>query len=239
MNFRAPHLKMTITLQRRTGNDLHSCTVVAAILQCLCYGGEYVLGSTKKKIAKAVRGLKPKRQGERSLARIIWGWLFFIFMLVLVCFIGVYTAGHRTRVEGNAMYPTLADGDSILIDQISYRFFKPVRYDVVVFPSRFAENTYYIKRVIALPGETVQITDGTVYVNGEALKERFPFDPIENGGLAQTPVTLGEDEYFVLGDNRNSSSDSREPIIGNIRGEDMIGKALLRVTPLTKFGLVR
>ncbi len=183
--------------------------------------------------------MKGKRQAERSLARIIWGWLFFIFMLVLVCFTGVQLAGHKTMVSGSAMYPTLEDSDQVVIDQVSYRFFKPARYDVVVFPSLFQDDVYYIKRVIALPGETIQITDGVIYINGEVLNEPYEFDTIENGGLASSLITLGEDEYFVLGDNRNASSDSREPIIGNIRGEDMVGKAVFRIWPLSGIGLIR
>ena len=183
--------------------------------------------------------MKGSRRRERSLSRIIWGWLFFIFMLVLVCYIGVQLAGHRTRVSGSAMYPTLEDSDSIVIDRISYRFVKPARFDVVVFPSKFQEGIYYIKRVIALPGETVRISDGQILINGEELKEPYDFDPIESGGLASTQITLGEDEYFVLGDNRNASSDSREPIIGNIRGEDMIGKAVMRIWPFDRIGLIR
>ena len=160
-------------------------------------------------------------------------------MLVLVCYIGVQLAGHRTRVSGSAMYPTLEDSDSIVIDRISYRFVKPARFDVVVFPSKFQEGIYYIKRVIALPGETVRISDGQILINGEELKEPYDFDPIESGGLASTQITLGEDEYFVLGDNRNASSDSREPIIGNIRGEDMIGKAVMRIWPFDRIGMIR
>ena len=160
-------------------------------------------------------------------------------MLVLICFIGVQLAAHRTRVSGSAMYPTLEDGDSVVIDRLSYRFVKPARYEVVVFPSMYQEDIYYIKRIIGLPGETVKIEDGQIYINGEVLEEPYSFDRIENGGLASSQITLGEDEYFVLGDNRNASSDSREPIIGNIRGENMVGRAVLRVWPLKRFGLIR
>ena len=187
-------------------------------------------------IGEAVRGLKKKAGTEKSLARIIWGWLFFIFMMILVSFIVVHFVNHNTLVVGNAMYPTLSDGDRIILDTVSYKILDPGRYDVVVFPSKYEENVYYIRRVIALPGETVQIVDGRVWINGVPLEEKFSFDAITNAGLAGTMITLSEDEYFTLGDNRNESSDSGEPIIGMIRGEDIIGRAVMRVWP---FGSIR
>ena len=187
---------------------------------------------------KAVRGLKRKQSRRKSPAQIILGWLFFIFMLILLCFLVVYLSGHSTKVAGSAMYPALADGDSILIDRISYRFFKPARFDIVVFPARYQEDVYYIRRIIGLPGETVQITDGTILVNGEALDDKFGFGTIDNPGLARTQVVLGEGEYFVLGDNRNESSDSREPIIGNIREDGIIGRAILRMGQLRRLALL-
>ena len=186
---------------------------------------------------KAVRGLN-RRSSRKSLAQIIGGWLFFIFMLILLCFLVVYVSRHSTKVMGSAMYPTLSDQDSILIDRISYRFLKPGRFDVVVFPGRYEEDVYYIRRIIGLPGETLQIMDGVIYINGVPLKEKLSVDPIANPGLARSQVVLGEDEYFVLGDNRNESSDSREPIIGNIRGEDIIGRAILRIGSLKRFSLL-
>ena len=108
----------------------------------------------------------------------------------------------------------------------------------MVFPGRYEEDVYYIRRIIGLPGETLQIMDGVIYINGVPLKEKLSVDPIANPGLARSQVVLGEDEYFVLGDNRNESSDSREPIIGNIRGEDIIGRAILRIGSLKRFSLL-
>ncbi len=107
-----------------------------------------------------------------------------------------------------AMYPALNDGDNLIVDKISYRFSDPKRFDVIVFPFRYQEDTYYIKRIIGLPGETVQIFDGDIYINGRVLKEPFGSDKIKNGGLASETITLGQNEYFVLGDNRNDSADS-------------------------------
>ncbi len=133
------------------------------------------------------------------------------------------------------MAPTLRDGDNLVVEKLSYRFRNPGRYDVVVFPFKYQEDTYYIKRVIGLPGETVQIQDGVIYVNGRSLNDEYGKEPIKNGGLASEAITLGEDEYFVLGDNRNNSADSREPSIGNISREDIIGRAILRIWPVADF----
>ena len=175
--------------------------------------------------------MKHRNVRRKSLARIIWGWLFFILIIVLLIFVGIHIAGRVTEVSGSSMYPTLAEGDQVLVDRISYHFINPSRYDIVIFPFEYQEDVYYIKRIIALPGETVQIMNGMVYINGEELKEPFEFDSIEMPGLAFGQITLGEDEYFVLGDNRNDSSDSRQPTIGNIRRQDIIGRAIARVWP--------
>ena len=173
--------------------------------------------------------MKGKRNSRKSLAQIIGGWLFFIFMLILVCFLIVYLSGHSTKVSGSAMYPTLTDGDSILIDRITYRFFKPGRFDIVIFPGRYEENTWYVRRIIALPGETLQITDGVIYINGEPLQEKHDFASITNPGLARSQVTLGEDEYFVMGDNYNNSEDSRVANIGNIKRNQFAGKVVSKI----------
>lgn len=188
---------------------------------------------------KVVRGLKQGRtDSQNSLIRVIWRWLFFIFMAVVLVFVVVHMVNRRTRVEGVSMYPTLADGDEIIIDNLSFHFFQPRRFDVIVFPARYLEDTWYVKRIIGLPGETVQIIDGEIYINGNKLKEPHHFERMETGGVAISPVTLGENEYFVLGDNRNASSDSREPTMGNIRRDEIIGKAVFRIRPLRRIGPV-
>ena len=131
---------------------------------------------------------------------------------------------------------------NLIVDKITYRFRDPERFDIIVFPFQYKDNTYYIKRIIGLPGETVQIdAKGTIYINGEELAESYGREVIAptNLGLAEQPVTLGEDEYFVLGDNRNHSSDSRDPSVANIKREDIIGRAWLRIYPFSKFGFIK
>ena len=124
--------------------------------------------------------------------------------------------GQRTEVSGSSMETTLSDKDQLFFDKMTYRFRDPKRYDIVVFPYQYQDNTYYIKRIIGLPGETVQILSGMVYIDGMRQDERYGNGIMENPGIAEEPLTLGEDEYFVLGDNRNNSSDSRASDVGLI-----------------------
>lgn len=166
-----------------------------------------------------------------------------VIINVIICFVAVFLithfVGQRTVVSGSSMEDTLSDGDNLIVDKISYRFHDPERFDVIVFPYKFEEDTYYIKRIIGLPGEVVKIDSaGTIYINGEPLPENYGTEVILNAGLADTEILLGADEYFVLGDNRNNSTDSRFESVGNIDGDDIVGKAWLRVYPFNEFGLV-
>lgn len=145
----------------------------------------------------------------------------------------------QTTVKGDSMLPTLKDGDCLLIDRLRYRIEDPERFDVVVFHNPYRSDTYYIKRVIALPGEKVRISaDGDIYVNGRVLIEHYGNEAIQDGGLAANEITLGEDEYFVLGDNRNFSADSREPDVGNIRKSEIVGKGWICLFPFERFGVL-
>ena len=137
------------------------------------------------------------------------------------------------------MESTLSNGDNILINRFGYMLGKPKQDDVVVFlPNGNEKSHYYIKRVIAVPGDTLQIKNGEVYVNGELFAEDVDVAQMEDAGLAAEEVTLGEDEYFVLGDNRNNSEDSRYANIGNIKKEYIIGKVWFRVAPFKDFGFL-
>ena len=167
--------------------------------------------------------------------------------IYLLCVLGavwlvITFVGQRTEVEGASMENTLHNGDNLIVDKLSYRFHDPERFDIIVFPFQFQENTYYIKRIIGLPGETVQIMDdGSIYINGEKLEENYGMEVIkpETIGRAAEPIELGDDEYFVMGDNRNNSSDSRTDMVGNIKRENIIGKAWLRIWPVSDFGVLQ
>lgn len=166
-----------------------------------------------------------------------------VILNVVICFVVVFLithfVGQRTVVSGSSMEDTLSDKDNLIVDKISYRLHDPERFDVVVFPPKYEEDTYYIKRIIGLPGEVVRIDSaGVIYINGEVLEESYGTETILNAGLAASEILLGPDEYFVLGDNRNNSTDSRFESVGNVEGDDIVGKAWLRVYPFGDFGLV-
>lgn len=165
-----------------------------------------------------------------------------IYLLVVLCaaYLIITYVGQRTQVSGSSMETTLSDGDNLLVDKITYRFSDPKRFDIIVFPFQYDTDTYYIKRIIGMPGETVQIDyDGNIYINGSLLEESYGREVIQNPGRAAEPITLGEDEYFVMGDNRNNSSDSRDPSVGNIHRKDIIGRAWVRIWPFSKFGVLK
>lgn len=182
---------------------------------------------------------KKAEEKEYSLKREIISTVVYLLAVVALTFLFVQFVGQRTHVNGDSMNATLEDGDNLIVDKISYRFTDPDRFDIIVFPYQYQENTYYIKRIIGMPGETVQIQDGMIYIDGEVLGETYGKEVMQYAGIASDPITLGEDEYFVLGDNRNNSSDSRDPSVGNIKEDQIVGKAFIRIWPLNKFGILR
>lgn len=179
-------------------------------------------------------------EGKSSVMRETISFILYIAIVFLLTYLVIHYVGQRTQVSGTSMEYTLSDGDNLIVDKISYRFHKPERYDIIVFPFQYEENTYYIKRIIGLPGEKVQIDEnGTIYIDGKVLEESYGREVIEDPGQAEEPIVLGDDEYFVLGDNRNASSDSRDPSVGVIHEDDIIGRAWLRIYPFDKIGFIR
>ena len=176
---------------------------------------------------------------ERSIIRELFGWIVYILIIVGLTYLIITFVGQRTRVSGSSMETTLSDGDNLIVDKISYRFGEPKRYEIIVFPYQYEENTYYIKRIIGLPGETVQVMDGDVYINGQKLDENYGNEAMQDSGIAAEPITLGEDEYFVLGDNRNHSADSRDDSVGVLHRKDLLGRAWIRIWPFNKFGVIK
>lgn len=174
-----------------------------------------------------------------NVMRELLGMLVYVGVVLAITFLIITFVGQRTHVSGESMENTLDDGDQLIVDKLTYRFHDPERFDIIVFPFRYKDNTYYIKRIIGLPGETVQITDGEIYINGELLEESYGREVMQDAGLAAEPITLGEDEYFVLGDNRNYSSDSRDPSVALIHRKEIIGRAWLRIWPLDSFGILK
>lgn len=178
-------------------------------------------------MGKRQKGLsfyKKKKRISAALMKEILVWCFGIFAAVLIAFVVVYAVGMSTSMIGVSMEPELYNGQRVLINRYAYLLTSPKIGDVVVFlPNGNRNSHYYIKRVVAVPGDTVQIIGGRLYVNGEqVVDERY--DKMAEAGIAANPLVLGTDEYFVLGDNRNSSEDSRSANIGPVRGRDILGQ---------------
>ena len=173
-----------------------------------------------------------------NILKEIVGLILYIAAVVLLIFLIITYVGTRTEVSGDSMNDTLADGDSLWINKLSYRFGEPERFDIIVFPYKDAvtgDEFFYVKRIIGLPGETIGIDHlGNIVVDGETLEESYGNEVIDEYhiGRASEPITLGEDEYFVMGDNRNNSKDSRDETVGNIKRDIIVGKVVFRMWPL-------
>lgn len=179
------------------------------------------------------------QEPKKSIGREILSFAGYLVVVLVITYLIVHFVGVRTEVIGTSMTPTLENGDNLIVEKLSYRFGDPQRYDIIVFPYPENPKKHYIKRIIGLPGETVQIMDGYVYINGELLDESYGNAVMNNAGVAAEPVVLGSDEYFVLGDNRNNSEDSRYAAVGNIRRSDISGRAWLRIWPFKSFGVLK
>lgn len=167
----------------------------------------------------------------------------YLFLAVALTYFILAFVGQRTSVYGSSMYPALNDGDQLIVEKVSYRFGEPKRFDIIVFNEMEAgkeEPVHYIKRVIGLPGETVNITDGKIYIDGKELQEDYGYyleqKEMEGYDFSE-PVLIGDNEYFVLGDNRNDSLDSRK--IGCISKNDIVGKAVFRIYPFQTIGRIK
>ena len=161
-----------------------------------------------------------------------------IYLLGVLCltWLVIHFVGQRTEVEGASMEATLSEGDNLIVDKITYRFSDPKRFDIIVF--EHSERTNYIKRVIGLPGERVRIEGGKIYINDKPIYDPYSDGSLSDGGIASQTITLGSDEYFVLGDNRDSSEDSRSKNVGPVKAGKIKGRAWLRVTPLDQLGFL-
>ena len=175
------------------------------------------------------RGEEPEfaeEEGKISPLKELLSMLIYIGVVLGVTFLIITFVGQRTHVSGESMENTLDNGDQLIVDKITYRFQDPERFDIIVFPFHYKENTYYIKRIIGLPGETVQIADGTIYINGEVLEESYGREVMQDPGIAAEPITLGEDEYFLLGDNRAKGASDDSRIEGPISSSSLVGRAV-------------
>ncbi|MGN0356158.1 MAG: signal peptidase I [Muricoprocola sp.] len=168
----------------------------------------------------------------------ILSWISCFVVALVAAFLIVTFVGQRVGVDGHSMESTLQDADQLICDKITYRFKDPERFDIVIIYPDDSKDKRWIKRIIGMPGEEVRIDEnGNIYINGEILEEDYGKEVILDPGMAINPITLGEDEYWVMGDNRNHSSDSR--VIGPVSRDHILGRAILRIYPFSKFGTIK
>lgn len=172
---------------------------------------------------------------ENNLIRRMVGWVVDIIVVIAFAWFTVYAFGTQVPIAGQSMTPLLEPDQVVLMNRLAYDFGSPQRFDVVVFLRDGKPN---VKRVIGLPGETVQISGGMVYIDGQLLEAEDGLNQVSLAGLAEYPVQLGEDEYFLLGDNRDSSEDSRFSNTGNVAKEQILGKVWIRIFPLIQVEMI-
>ena len=178
--------------------------------------------------------LYSKKPKIKQIIKAVILWIVEIALVILAAYLIIEYAMEKTTMMGVSMSSTLKDEDKIIINKLSYLRKSPERFDVIVFKQSSNEHSYYnIKRVIGLPGDTIEIVEGVVYINGEKLQEVIDVESMRVAGIAQEPVVLQENEFFVLGDNRNSSEDSRFANVGIVVKKDIIGKAWIRLKPFS------
>ncbi len=185
-------------------------------------------------------GRKRRRQVNYELLQEIFIWIVRIALVCVIAFGLVWYFGQKVSVIGDSMNPQLENGDITLINRLVYNMRKPKKGEVIAFKPNGNENShYYIKRVIGLPGETIEYVDGEILIDSEAIEEDYNTTKIEELGLLEEPITLGKEEYFVLGDDRQNSEDSRMANVGNVKQSEIAGKVWLVVSPMKHFGFVK
>lgn len=151
----------------------------------------------------------------------------------MIAIITVTFIVERSVISGPSMEPNFKNKDQLIIEKLSYRFRKPTRFDIItIFKSKGMKKEYYVKRIIALPGESIQIKQGGIYINDQLLDEAYGLEPIKHAGIAKNKITLNVNEYFVLGDNRNDSLDSRDLRIGIIKKNEFAGRVWIKIWPI-------
>ena len=180
------------------------------------------------------------RKRQRQRRQKIIGYVLKIAAAVLIAFLIVRFVCFSYTIQGDSMMPTIENGEKHLVNRLIYELKTPDYGDLIVFKPNGNQNAHYhIKRVAGKPGDTVTIESGRVFINGEVLDEKVQTESMADAGLAEEGITLGEDEFFVLGDNRNNSEDSRSADIGNVKREDILGKAWFIIAPGERFGFLR
>lgn len=223
---------------------MHEVLTTATIMSKFCE--EYVIslsrycGKTLRQMNMGffkARYVRDYVAAAKLKAAVIWAAeIAAVLILGIVLAVGY---GKITVMQEGSMDPTLNAGDVLLVDRMAYRFSTPKRGDIIVYKTGDDKKaSTHIKRIIGLPGETIQIKDGQILIDGETYQENGEFPGIENAGVAETKVALDSGEYFVLGDNRNNSEDSRYADMGNVKKRNIIGKVWFIASPWSRFGFV-
>ena len=180
------------------------------------------------------------RVKQTSIFRKIFWWVFQILLVIMFAYMVVYFFGQSRTNVGQSMETTLNGGDSVLINVLAYQMGGPKRGDVISFkPNGNNSSRSSIKRVVGLPGETIQIVDGMITINGTTYIEPRNYPVMTNPGMAADPVRLGDTQYFVLGDNRNNSEDSRFADVGLVSADMIEGQAWFVISPSERRGFVK
>lgn len=189
---------------------------------------------------RQLRFYEKEKKINANLVQKIIIWIFQIVIAIAIAVVAAFFWGQKAPVVGSSMEPAIEGGVSVWINKAAYMLSSPERFDVIVFkPNGNKKEHFYVKRVIGMPGETIQIINGQIYIDGEVLKEASKMELIEDPGIVAEPYTIGKEEYFVLGDNRNNSEDSRYADVGTVKFSDIEGRAWLWSGEGKGFGRVK
>lgn len=181
------------------------------------------------------------KKTNRNIRRVLKKLARIILTIVLAtgfAYILIHYVGQRTMVSGHSMEPELYNKEQVFMDKLTYKIRNPKRYEIIVFPGPEGGNQFFVKRIIALPGETIKIKDGKVYVNNKEVKD-YSKDHTTDSGELDGKVHLSSDEYFVMGDNRDNSNDSRYKQVGMVKRSKIIGRIIFRLYPFERAGMIR
>lgn len=175
---------------------------------------------------------------DNNRLRLVVNWIVDVVVVISIAWFTVFAMGTQITVAGQSMSPKLEAEEVVLMNRLVYHLRKPERFDIVAFERE--DKKLNVKRVMGLPGETVQVKDGYLYIDDEMIEsDEEALNQVDLAGLAENPISLRENEYFLLGDNRDNSEDSRFANVGNVDGRQIKGKVWLRISPILRFGLIR
>ncbi len=182
--------------------------------------------------------IEEKGLRKHKKLRAVIGWILTVVLALLLSAVFAFAFCTSVAIDDSSMSPTIHAGDRVFLNRAAYRLGSVKRGDLIVYRGTNS-NDIHVKRVIGLPGEEIQIRDGIILINGETYMEQNNFPAMINAGIAEKAVTLNREEYFVLGDDRNNSEDSRFPDVGNIAKSRIMGRAWMIIEPRDHIGLLR